>query len=186
MKRFIVFMFLSWVVLAGIAFYGCSGVRSVGGGGSLLRGVDRPITTIVVHHTGGMANNDIKQVTSEIDRLHSRKFRKMDKSLNFSIAYHYLITPNGKVWKVRDPDAVGHHAGHWGVNEKSIAVCLVGDFSKHRPTGKQVQSLDSLVRRLQSERRITKVIPHSYCRATLCCGEYLKREIRKLSWGRHF
>ena len=168
-------------------FNGCGGgARSVGSDSSLLGGVRRPITTIVVHHTAGMASNDIRRVSAEISRLHKRKFRKMGKSAGLHVAYHYLITPNGRVWKVRDPDDIGHHAGNWSVNKRSLGICLVGDFSKHRPTKVQVQSLDTLVRRLQKERRIKSIIPHSYCRATLCCGEYLKREIRKLSWGRHF
>ena len=184
MRRFVVF-FIFCATSSLFLLYGCGGARSVGGG-SLLGGTRRAITTVVVHHTAGTASNDIKQVTKEISRLHRRKFRKMGKSAGLHVAYHYLITPNGRVWKVRDPDDVGHHAGNWGVNKRSVAVCVVGDFSKHRPTRSQVRSLDVLVRRLQSERKIKSVIPHSYCRATLCCGEYLKREVRKLSWGRHF
>ncbi|MCY4577144.1 MAG: peptidoglycan recognition family protein [Candidatus Kaiserbacteria bacterium] len=182
MRKF-VFFFLFCIATA-FWLYGCGGARR--GGDSLLGGTRRAITTIVVHHTAGVASNDIKQVTAEISRLHRRKFRKMGKSAGLHIAYHYLITPNGKVWKVRDPDDVGHHAGNWRVNKHSVAVCLAGDFSKHRPTKAQVASLDALVRQLQKERRIRNVIPHSHCRATLCCGEYLKREVRKLSWGKHF
>ena len=166
-------------------FNGCGGMRGAGNG-LLLDGVRRSITTVVVHHTAGMASNDIEQVSSEINRLHGQKFRKMGKSLNFTIAYHYLITPNGKVWKSRHPNDVGHHVGNLDVNKRSIAICVVGDFSKHKPTKAQVRSLDSLVKGLQKERRITKVIPHSHCRATLCCGEHLKREVRKLSWGKYF
>ena len=186
MKQIVLF-FLFCVGGCLFLLYGCGGTRSVGNGSSLLGGVRRPITTIVVHHTAGMASNDIRQVSAEISRLHRRKFRQMGKSAGLHVAYHYLITPNGKVWQVRDPDDIGHHAGNWNVNKHSLGICLVGDFSKHRPTKAQVKSLDTLVRRLQAERQIKRsVIPHSYCRATLCCGEYLKREIRKLSWGRYF
>ncbi len=110
----------------------------------------------------------------------------MRKSVGLHVAYHYLITPNGKVWKVRDPDDVGYHAGNWSINKRSVAVCVVGDFSKYHPTRAQVRSLDTLVKKMQRERQIKNVIPHSYCRATLCCGEYLKREVRNLSWGRYF
>lgn len=184
MRQFVLFVLFCAGAFA--VLHGCGGgTRSVGTG-SLLGGTRRPVTTIVVHHTAGVASDDIRQVSSEISRLHRRKFRKMGKSVGLHVAYHFLITPNGKVWKTRDPDDVGHHAGNWNVNKYSIGICLAGDFSKHKPTRAQVQALDRLVRRLQGERRISKVIPHSYCRATLCCGEYLSREIRKLSWGRHF
>ena len=157
---------------------GCGGRKSFHG--------KRTITTNVVHHTAGMANNNIQQVAKEVSRLHERKFKKMAKSLDLFVAYHYLITPNGKVWKTRDPDEIGHHAGNWMINVRSLAICVVGDFSKHRPTQAQVRSLDKLVRKIQGERNISRVIPHSYCRKTLCCGEYLKREIRKLPWGQYF
>lgn len=182
--RFVIFVLCC---VGGCLFllYGCGGARRAGDG-SLLGGVRRSITTIVVHHTAGMASNDIKQVSKEISRLHKRRFRNMDKSVGLHVAYHYLVTPDGRVWKARDPDDIGHHAGNWSVNKRSVAICVVGDFSKYRPTKAQVRSLDTLVKRLQSERRIKRVIPHSYCRATLCCGEYLKREIRKFSWGRYF
>ena len=181
MKRFVLFFCLTCVF---VFLCGC-GTRGVVGG-SLLGGTNRSVTTIVVHHTAGTMSNDIKQVASGINRLHGRKFRKMSKSLNLTIAYHYLITPDGKVWRTRDLQDVGYHAGDWNVNLHSIGICLVGDFSKHQPTRAQVRSLDRLVQRLRGERGISKVIPHSYCRATLCCGEHLKREVRKLSWGRHF
>ena len=181
-KKIIALLFVGAV----ISLYGCGGgTRSVGGG-SLLGSTNRSVTTVVVHHTAGTMSNDIRQVVSEINRLHSRKFGKMGKSLGLTISYHYLITPDGKVWRTRDLEDVGYHAGNWNVNLHSIGVCLVGNFEKYRPTRAQVQSLDRLVRRLRSERGISKVIPHSYCRATLCCGENLKREIRKLSWGRNF
>ena len=174
-------LFLVVVLVVGIFFVGCA--RK---GTSLLDGVRRPITTIVVHHTAGQSSNNIDRVASDISRLHQKRFRTMRKSAGWHIAYHYLITPDGKVWETRSPNDVGHHAGNGTVNRCSLAICLVGDFSKHRPTRAQVQSLDSLVQSLRQERRITAVIPHSYCKATLCCGKYLKREVRKLSWGRHF
>ena len=186
MKRFGEFFCLMFVLFTILFLYGCGGGARGVGGGSLLDGTNRSVTTIVVHHTAGMASNDIKQVVSGINRLHARKFRKMGKSLGLTIAYHYLITPDGKVWRTRDLQDVGYHAGDWNVNLHSIGVCLVGDFTKYRPTKSQVRSLDRLVRRLRSERRISKVIPHSYCRATLCCGEHLKREVRRFSWGKHF
>ena len=146
----------------------------------------RKVTILVIHHTAGPASNDVGTLIPTISRLHGKRFKKMEPSMGLMISYHYLITPDGNVWPTRDENDIGHHAGDWEVNERSIALTLIGDFSKHRPTRRQVQSLDRLVRRLMSERRIQKVIPHSHCRATLCCGEYLSQEIRKLSWGEHF
>ena len=149
-------------------------------------GSGRTVTIIVVHHTAGSMNDNSRQVISSISELHSRRFKSMKPSFGLMVAYHYLITPNGKVWNTRDESDIGYHAGDWEVNKASVGICLVGNFEKYKPTRQQMKSLDLLVRRLQRERNITKVVPHSHCKATLCCGKHLEAEIRKLPWGEHF
>ena len=146
----------------------------------------RTITSIVVHHTAGKPSNNSNRVLREINRLHHRKFSKMRESRGLHISYHFLITPNGKILETRHLNDIGHHAGNWEVNKKSIAICLVGDFSKHRPTKKQVTSLDTLIKRIKQDHPVKMIIPHSHSKATLCCGEHLKREVRRFSWGRNF
>ena len=152
-------------------------LRSVGG---------RMVNIIVVHHTAGSQSDDAERIIPAISRLHSRRLNAMSASLGLTVAYHYIIMSDGAVHQTRNEGDIGHHAGNWEVNKTSIGICLTGNFEKHKPTREQIQSLDRLVRRLQQERNIVKIIPHSHCRATLCCGKYLEAEIRKLPWGEHF
>ena len=150
------------------------------------RDFGRVVTIIVVHHTAGSQSSDAERIIPAISRLHSRKFNTMPASLGLMVAYHYLIMSDGAIHQTRDEEDIGYHAGDWEVNKTSIGICLTGNFEKHKPTRQQIQSLDRLVRRIQSERNIVKVVPHSHCKATLCCGRHLEAALRKLSWGKHF
>ncbi|MHC5060740.1 MAG: peptidoglycan recognition protein family protein [Planctomycetota bacterium] len=59
-------------------------------------------------------------------------------------------------WREQIPGAhVGDTPGNWA-NEDAIGICLVGDFTKTRPTYRQMQSLAKLVRFLQRRYRIPK------------------------------
>ena len=149
-------------------------------------GSKRVVTIIVVHHTAGSQSNDAERIIPTISRLHSRRFSTMPASLGLTVAYHYMIMSDGAIYRTRDEEDIGYHAGDWEVNKVSVGICLVGNFEEHKPTRQQIQSLDRLVRQLQQERNIVKVIPHSHCKATLCCGKYLEAEIRKLPWGKYF
>ena len=62
------------------------------------------------------------------------------------IGYHYVITKDGKLQKGRDLELQGAHAR--GKNETSIGICLVGDFSKHPPDARQINTLLCLIRSL--------------------------------------
>jgi LysM repeat protein len=101
--------------------------------------------TIVVHH----AAVDEGSVKS-LDRYH-REQRHMENGL----AYHFLIG-NGKGmgdgeiavgnrWKKQ---LDGGHLHSEVQNQMALGICLIGDFSKHPPTARQLRSLEDLVRAL--------------------------------------
>ncbi len=67
------------------------------------------------------------------------------------IGYHFVIgngsfSPDGAVEEGRRRGAIGAHAR--GYNEKSLGICLVGDFSDSMPTPCQVSSLADLLSEL--------------------------------------
>jgi len=77
------------------------------------------------------------------------------------LAYHFVIgdgsqTADGEVevgprWRRQ---AAGPHAGVPEYNEHGIGICLVGDFGSHRPSERQMRSLEVLVRHLMNRYRI--------------------------------
>jgi len=58
-------------------------------------------------------------------------------------------------------------------NLHGIGICLVGDFTKTRPTKRQMDALVKLVRALREEYDIpvSRIVPHRYVRSTECPGD---------------
>ena len=103
---------------------------------------------IVIHHSATRAGN-----AEVFDSAH--RARGMINGL----AYHFVID-NGTDGKADGFIETGArwikqmHGGHCRqayINEQGIGVCLVGDFSRDQPTGKQMDSLVILVRGLQEQ-----------------------------------
>ncbi|MBE0536323.1 MAG: N-acetylmuramoyl-L-alanine amidase [Phycisphaerae bacterium] len=81
-------------------------------------------------------------------------------------------------WRDQVPGAhCGGTPDNWA-NVDGIGVCLVGDFTKTRPTYRQMQALKTLVRFLQKRYRIptTNVYGHAdtpgYTKGSVCPGRY--------------
>jgi N-acetyl-anhydromuramyl-L-alanine amidase AmpD len=101
---------------------------------------------IVIHHSASE--------TGSADSFHKYHLSKGWDGLG----YHFVIgngtgSGNGEVevgyrWKQQQR---GAHAGNLEYNEHGIGICLVGDFESGYPTQKQIASLRSLVRFLQSK-----------------------------------
>ena len=100
-------------------------------------------TTIVIHHSATAAGG-----AAEFDRYH-RKANGWDE-----LGYHFVIgngtlTPDGYVevgsrWHKQKHGAHCKTPGNY-FNEHGIGVCLVGDFTRSRPTARQLASLQRLV-----------------------------------------
>lgn len=109
------------------------------------------VNKIVIHHSAGddmkaYARLDVELTLDEIGR--SRTYAGQNESGHYSrlssresfVAYHYVM------WKCDSKDSVNGwriepliwdilhntcwHAGRWDVNESSIGVCVLGDYTK--------------------------------------------------------
>ena len=76
------------------------------------------------------------------------------------IGYHKLVFADGKAAEGRPENVVGAHA--LGVNQRSLGIVLVGDFSKERPSMAQLQGAANLTRKLMEKYHVTleNVKPH--------------------------
>ena len=100
---------------------------------------------IVIHHSGTSCGT-----VEGMDEYH-RHVRHMENGL----AYHFVIG-NGQGMKdgeiavchrwIQQLD--GGHLASYALNKISLGICLVGQFDKGRPTRKQLDSLDALLRAL--------------------------------------
>lgn len=108
-------------------------------------------------------------------------FRKAHKAKGWrNVGYHYVIgngtnSGDGQIEKGRAETETGAHCSAGGMNTKGIGICLVGDFETQRPTAKQMQSLEGLVRDIMSRWKIPaeNVLGHREVggAATLCPGK---------------
>lgn len=87
---------------------------------------------IVVHHSASSANTTVE----DINRWHKEKGWG-------GIGYHIVITKDGVVHTCRDLDEWGIQVANW--NDKSVGVCLTGNFNKNIPTILQIKSLEKVL-----------------------------------------
>ena len=92
-----------------------------------------------MHHTAGGKFQDLET----INRIHKRTYHDAypanpcvighDEKNNITkypyIVYHYLIDGNGKITQNRKKSEVGYHCGNWYVNNRSIAITFMGNYS---------------------------------------------------------
>ena len=141
------------------------------------RGRERRWKAIIIHHSAQSTGN-----MTLIDK-HHREINGWD-----GVGYDFVIG-NGKgsadgqvevTFRWRKQIAGAHCGGtpNNRANESGIGICLVGDFTKTRPTYRQMLALKKLVRFLQKRYKIStsRIYGHSttpgYTRVTICPGKY--------------
>lgn len=136
------------------------------------RKVSRRWTNIVIHHSATS-----KGGAKAFDKFHRRK--GWDE-----LGYHFVIgngsdTADGVI-EVGSRWHKQKHGAHCKTpdnyyNDHGIGICLVGDFSRSRPSARQMASLQRLVRFLGRECRIppSRVTTHrEITHKTACPGRY--------------
>ena len=111
-----------------------------------------------------------------------------------ALAYHFVIgngtqTEDGEIevgprWERQE---AGSHAGVLEYNEHGIGICLVGDFTRQRPTVLQMRSLEALARCLMRRCNIPpeNVVGHRECpgAATECPGANMDMDALRRTLG---
>lgn len=130
---------------------------------------------IIIHHSG----------TDQGDATTFRKYH-IEKRKFVDIGYNYVINngtykPDGLIEKGRDEHIQGAHC--IGYNNKSIGICLVGNFNNYTPTTKQMESLLLLCKNIMERYNIPpeKVLGHNETgNRTDCPGKFFDMdELRK-------
>ena len=123
---------------------------------------------IVLHHT---ADDSEGQQYQKVWDYHNRRWYQ------HGIAYHYFIERSGFVIQGRRENSIGYHCGRWMMNVRSIGVCLAGDFTKEKPTDKQIETLANLLTWITERRHINWrrcVHLHWEIKPTACPGVDLR------------
>ncbi len=98
----------------------------------------RKIDLLVIHHSASS-----RKIYQDINTI--RKEHKMRGYID--IGYHKVIYPNGEIHQGR-PDAMNgahcyskYYKNSWGVNRRSLGICVIGNFEIEKPTAEQLESL---------------------------------------------
>lgn len=120
----------------------------------MLRRSTQYIVLIILHHRAG---------DGDIESIHKQHINRGWAG----IGYHYYIRKDGEVYTGRPIEFIGAHCPN--NNQKSIGICLEGDFRKEQPTDEQLKSCKELVEMLRQRiPSIKRVLNHSDLYATQC------------------
>lgn len=134
-------------------------------------------STIAVHHSGDDVFNDLFGSTKtplDIEKEHITGNKWDD------IGYHFLITPNGKIYEGRTLYFKGSHIGK--ANSNKIGIVIIGDFEPKKdwydtktdtPTRNQISSLENLIILLKKYSYIKILGGHRDWGASDCPGQKL-------------
>jgi len=121
----------------------------------------KDIDMIILHHSASAAVNT---TIYSIHRWHLQRGW-------LGCGYHYVIHSDGSVFQGRPIDTVGAHAR--GYNERSVGICVVGNFEEEHPTLRQIESLNMLLDYLKNDKlrgQNISIRKHRDLAATLCPG----------------
>jgi len=124
---------------------------------------------LIVHHDGASRSGE----SFDIINAHHKGLGYHASRLGFHVGYHYLIERTGKLRQAREHDEIGAHT--IGQNDKSLGICLAGNFDTELPTPSQVATLGALLGSLTSLHKIpaTEIYPHRAFGQKSCYGKRL-------------
>ncbi|KAK4879904.1 hypothetical protein RN001_008050 [Aquatica leii] len=134
-----------------------------------------PATHVIIHHSTGptcLNENLCKKRVKSIQNYHIEHNRWDD------IGYNFLVGEDGNVYEGRGWDKSGAHAPNY--NDRSIGICVIGDYSSSPPNAAALNALKLLISCGETSGKITsdyKLVGHRQVRSTECPGQALYREI---------
>lgn len=115
---------------------------------------------IILHHA------DASSCTAEdIDRWHKGRGWTC-------IGYHFFVRKDGSIYRGRQENVKGAHAGD--ANTNSIGICFEGKYETEQMPDVQVEAGKELVAYLKNKYNISKVQKHSDVCNTSCPGRNFK------------
>lgn len=144
---------------------------------------------IVVHNSG------TRQGSAKAFDYYHKNVRKMPNGL----AYHFVIgngTSTGEgaieIGNRWTRQINGGHVHSDYLNNISLGICLVGDYDRDKPTRKQLEALDELIRylrrrvgRINGQEAIIKAHKDINPRPTSCPGDYFPYQWLYTNFDKH-
>ena len=136
----------------------------------------RDIKFLTIHHSLTPSTIELSKAVNSFNNTHKAKLHPNPNGYGLHVAYHYVIGSNGKVMKTRPESEVGFHASNLEINNKSIGICLNGNYDKETPTKEMVDSLKALVKDICSRYNIIAIEGHRKYAPKSCPGKNITDE----------
>jgi hypothetical protein len=120
---------------------------------------------IIIHNSGGTDKYPLMDTSNHTAK--DMEAWHLSKGWD-GLGYHYVIHKDGEVWKGRPETYNGAHCV--GYNDKSIGICLSGNFDATNPTEAQEKSLVLLIRDIQTRYPNIKFAYHRDFAKKTCPG----------------
>lgn len=123
---------------------------------------------LIIHHGGGTNAQPLLDTSNQTAQIYEAYH--LSKGWD-GLGYQYVIHKNGDIWKGRPEHRNGAHTV--GYNEKSIGICLTGNFDATMPTAQQIVSLTNLMKDVMTRYTIKDIVPHRKFANKTCYGKNL-------------
>lgn len=136
----------------------------------------RTISEIVVHHSYSPRDQELEKSIKSFNDTHYRRLYLPHKQPlsgvegSEYVAYHFVIAGDGSHKRTRLDEKVGYHASNIEANNRSVGICLTGNFDVELPTTAQLKKLQALVNEYQKEYDIQRITGHRTYANKSCPG----------------
>jgi len=130
----------------------------------------RNINAVIIHHSFTPKTLDLNKAVKSFSENHRVRLHQPQSKTGSYCAYHYVIGANGRIIQTRLDDEIGYHASSWPVNERSIGICLLGNFDAEKPNPEQLWALRDKIKAIKQSHFITEVSGHRKYSAKDCPG----------------
>lgn len=138
-----------------------------------------PPPYVVVHHGGIQQYCHDEKSCAKIVRSYQN--HHMSDNGWEDIGYNFIIGEDGNVYEGRGWKYTGAHAPNY--NNRSIGICIIGDFTHRLPNEAALKALNELISYGVSKGSISNkyhVVGHRQVRETECPGNKLYEYVQKL------
>ncbi|KAJ3651054.1 hypothetical protein Zmor_017117 [Zophobas morio] len=138
--------------------------------------MSNPVPYVVIHHSAEPAvcytKEDCIEAMQTMQDMHQIDNGWVD------IGYSFAVGGDGNAYEGRGWSAVGAHAP--GYNDRSIGICVIGNWMEALPSEQQLQTVHELIAYGVELGMISGsygLIGHRQAKETLCPGDQLYEEI---------
>lgn len=151
----------------------------------------KDIKLLVVHHSAREYKIGENYKSVIISHAYSHKNKTWGYYSNGTaikgngLQYHYVIAPDGMIYKTRNWSEVTWHANN--ANSLGLGIMVMGNFQIQNPTQEQLFALEKLLKYLVESKDLnlkkSDVFAHGeltqYGNSTACCGYNLKDDVKR-------